>query len=45
MERAHSEPFDTSRALVDFINNRGILRGNIVTILQMNNQLFLIYYQ
>lgn len=41
---AHSEPFATTREIVDFINDRHISKADIVEILQINGQLFLIYY-
>ena len=43
-QKAYSEPFPTTRALVDFINERRIQRTDIVTILNVGGQLFLIYY-
>lgn len=41
---AHSEVFNTTREVVDFINARNIPKGDIVTILYIGCQLFLIYY-
>ena len=43
-EEAHSEVFNTTREVVDFINARNISKGDIVTILYIGCQLFLIYY-
>ena len=42
--KAYSEPFPTTRALVDFINERHLQKTDIVTILNIGGQLFLIYY-
>ena len=41
---AHSEPFATTREMVDFINDRHISKADIVKILQINGQIFLIYF-
>ena len=42
--KIYSAPFPTTRALVDFINERSIQKTDIVTILNVGGQLFLIYY-
>ena len=41
---AHSEPFATTWEMVDFINDRHISKADIVKILQINGQIFLIYF-
>lgn len=41
---AHSEPFATTRELVDFINSNHITKSDIVTVLYIGYQLFLIYF-
>ena len=41
---AHSEVFNTTREVVDFINAHNIPKSDIVTILYIGYQLFLIYY-
>ena len=41
---AHSEPFATTRELVDFINDRHIPRQDIVDVLTIGGQIFLIYF-
>lgn len=41
---ARSEPFSTTRELVDFINDHHITKTDIVTVLYIGYQLFLIYY-
>ena len=41
---AHSEPFATTREMVDFINSHNITRNDVVAILPIGGQLFLIYF-
>ena len=41
---AHSEPFGTTWELVDFINNQHITKQDIVSIIPIGGQLFLIYF-
>ena len=41
---AHSEPFATTRELVDFINNNHIQKQDIVSMLTVGGQIFLIYF-
>lgn len=41
---AHSEVFDTTLELVDFINSHNIPKSDIVTVLYIGYQLFLIYF-
>ena len=41
---AHSEPFATTWELVSFINDRHIPKQDIVAVLPIGGQLFLIYY-
>ena len=42
--KACSEPFSTTRELVDFINDRHVRKEDIVEILNIHGQLFLIYF-
>lgn len=41
---AHSEVFSTTREMVDFINACNIPKGDIVAVLPIGGQLFLIYF-
>lgn len=41
---AHGEVFSTAREVVDFINASSITRNDIVAILPIGGQLFLIYF-
>ena len=42
--KLRGEPFSTARDLVDFINKQGIKKGDILSILTINSQIFLLYY-
>lgn len=44
-KKAVSEVFTNTRELVNFINKEEISREDIVSILPMNGQLFLVYYK
>ena len=41
---AHSEPFANTRELINFINDRHIPKQDIVSIIPIGGQLFLIYF-
>ena len=41
---AYSEVFNTTREMVDFINACNIPKGDIVAVLPIGGQIFLIYY-
>lgn len=41
---AYCEPFATARDLVKYINNSNLQKADILDILNINGQLFLIYY-
>jgi len=42
---AQSEVFNTTRELVDFINAHNIPKSDIVSVLYIGYQLFLIYFE
>ena len=42
--KLRGEPFSTARDLVDFINKYSIKREDILTVLNINSQIFLLYY-
>lgn len=41
---AHSEVFNNTREMIEFINSRNIPKEDIVTVLYIGGQLFLIYF-
>ena len=41
---AHGETFANVRELVTFLNDRNIQRNDVLKILEVNGQIFLIYY-
>lgn len=41
---AHSEVFANTRELVNFINGKGLRNSDIVAVLPIGGQLFLIYF-
>lgn len=41
---AHGETFANVRELVTFLNDRNIQKNDVLKILEVNGQLFLIYY-
>lgn len=45
MKIAQSEPFRTTRELITFINDNGIQKEDIVQIITLKDQMFLIYYK
>lgn len=42
---AHSEVFPNTRELVNFINAKNLSRNDIITVLYIGQQLFLIYFE
>lgn len=43
-QEAHGEPFANVRELVNFLNDRNIQKNDILSILHIGGQIFLIYY-